>query len=147
MKEAPWHLFIDDVELARTTGFDRIVHHPRPMGVVVPADRPWETAGVAPQYVGRRGDGSFFALYAAMWWDCERGRLQQGSFGQDRAHHIFQGIAYAESEDGIHWTKPELGLVEAPAGVDRERFRPFPSPVGASRRNNLGAPFAVVAVP
>lgn len=59
--EAHWHLFLDDCELARTTGFDRVVHHPEPRGVVISADRPWETVGVSPQYIQRNADGQNLA--------------------------------------------------------------------------------------
>ncbi|MFH1567890.1 MAG: hypothetical protein ABIL09_07795 [Gemmatimonadota bacterium] len=145
MSDGNWHLFIDNAHVARATGLDRVIHHPRPRGVVLAPDRPWETVGVSPQYVGRRDDGTFEAFYTAMWWDTEGGRRQAGSFGQDRAHHMFQGMAYAESSDGLSWHKPELGLVAAPTGVDRGRAAPFPAPTGSGKANNLGVPFAIVA--
>ena len=53
-----WHLFLDNHVLARATGFDRVIHHPRPLGVVIPADQPWETAGVAPAGPVPTFDGS-----------------------------------------------------------------------------------------
>src|SRR5882724_3001582 len=60
-----WQMFLDDFVVARTTGLDRVVHHPRSRGLVIPADKPWETFGSYPQYVGRRQDGTFFAFYHA----------------------------------------------------------------------------------
>lgn len=57
-----WQLFLDDYIVARATGFDRVVHHPRAVGVVIPADKPWETFGTSPQFVGRQKDGTFFAF-------------------------------------------------------------------------------------
>ena len=145
MKAGYWQLFLDDYIVARSTGFDRVVHHPRPMGVVIPADQPWETTGVAPIYVGRRDDGSFFAYYNAMWWDIDQANSLTGNFKSDRAHHIFHRIAYATSEDGIHWHKPNLALVDGPAAVDGNKHAPYPSPQGTTRENNLGVPFIVVA--
>jgi len=142
---SPWHLVLDDHALARITGLDRVVHHPRALGLVIPADRPWETAGVAPLLVDRREDGSFFAYYTAMWWDIDSAAALPDNFRNDRAHHIFQRIGYATSDDGLHWQKPHLGLVEAPAGVDWRRHAPYPSPQGTTRENNLGVPFVVVA--
>ncbi len=138
-----WQLFLDDFIIARATGLTRVVHHPRPCGVVIPADKPWETAGASPIFVERRDDGSFVAYYSARWWDCDRGKTLKG-FENDRAHHIFSGIAYAESEDGIHWNKPSLGLVEAPAKVDWKRNSPFPSPEGVTKDNNLGVPISFI---
>ena len=140
-----WQLFIDDYAVARATGFDRVVHHPRAVGVVIPADKPWETAGVVALHVDRRADGSFIAFYAAMWWDIDGAAALPENFAKDRAHNMFQRIGYATSEDGVRWHKPILGLVDAPAAVDREKHAPFPSPQGSTRENNLGVPFVVVA--
>ncbi len=145
MKTGHWQLFLDDYVVARSTGFDRVVHHPHPMGVVIPADQPWETTGATPIYIGRRDDGSFFAYYNAMWWDIDKANSLPGNFKSDRAHHIFHRIAYATSEDGIHWHKPNLGLVDGPATVDWERHAPYPSPNGTTRENNLGVPFVIIA--
>jgi hypothetical protein len=140
-------LFIDDFVLARSTGFDRVIHHPRCRGVVIPADKPWETNGLNPLYVERRPDGRFICFYVAMWWDIDRAQtIKAENFRRDRPHQIFSAIAYAESDDGVHWVKPELGLVEAPAGVDWQRQAPYPSPNGSTtRRNNLGVPFVIVS--
>jgi len=140
-----WQLFIDDHAVARATGFDRVVHHPRAMGVVIPADRPWETAGIQPLLVERRSDESFVCFYTSMWWDIDRAAELGPGFREDRAHHILHRIGYAASADGVRWDKPELGLVEAPAGIDPAKYAPFPAPVGSSTRNNLGVPFVPVA--
>jgi hypothetical protein len=103
---ANWQLFIDDDVIARSTGCSRVIHHPRPMGVVIPADKPWETCGVG-SYVTRRADGTFVAFYDAMWWELDAAeKLKHEGFRQDRAHHIFTRKAYATSHDGIHWEKP-----------------------------------------
>jgi len=134
-----WQLFLDDYIVARATGFDRVVHHPRAVGVVIPADKPWETFGTSPQFVGRQKDGTFFAFYHTYWWDT----VPQARVDHDRAHDFKTGSAYATSKDGIHWDKPILGLVEAPAGIDWEKFPPFPSPKGVSKDNNLGVPFSI----
>jgi len=128
-----WQLFLDDYIVARATGLDRVVHHPRAMGVVIAADKPWETFGCYPQYVGRQKDGTFFAFYHAFWWDT----VPQARVDHDRAHDFKDTMAYATSKDGIHWEKPHLGLVDAPAEIDWEKFPPFPSPKGLSRSNNL----------
>lgn len=144
--DAHWQLFLDDQVIARSTGLDRVIHHPRARGVVIPADKPWETCGVNPLYVGRRGDGTFIAFYSAMWWDIDRAQtIERENFRRDRPHQVFSGIAYATSKDGIHWHKPNLGLADAPAGVDLTRHAPFPSPVGTTRENNLGVPFVILA--
>ncbi|MBO9607166.1 MAG: hypothetical protein J7639_14495 [Paenibacillaceae bacterium] len=141
-----WQLFIDDGIIARSTGLTRVVHHPKQRGVVIAADRPWETAGVAPGFVRRRDDGTFEAIYHAYWWDIERSAsIANAGFRRDRAHHMFHGIGYATSSDGIHWEKPALRLTEAPSGTDMHKHAPFPTPSGVSTDNNLGVPFVVLA--
>ena len=63
-----WQLFIDDHAIVRGTGLDRVVHHPRAMGVVIDADKPWETHSVQPNYFCRKSDGTFLGYYSAHWW-------------------------------------------------------------------------------
>ena len=137
--DSRWQLFLDDFIVARSTGFDRVVHHPRSMGVVIPADKPWETTAVAPGFFMRREDGTFVAFYSAIWWAPD----PEGKTQPDRAQQYVGASAYATSKDGIHWEKPNLGLIEAPAGIDWEKSPPLPSPKGVSRENNLGVPFGI----
>ena len=82
------------------------------MGVVIPADKPWETSQVAPNFFARRSDGTFVAFYTVTYWTPDAESKTQ----PDRAQQYEPGSAYATSRDGIHWEKPNLGLVEAPAG-------------------------------
>src|SRR5579862_4114292 len=77
-----WQLFLDNYVIDRGTGFDRVVHHPRPMGLVIPADKPWETAGAIPLFIARKKDGAFFAFYEALWYDT----TPEFKISRDRAH-------------------------------------------------------------
>jgi hypothetical protein len=136
-----WQLFLDNYVIARATGFDRVLHHPRPMGIVIPADKPWETVQAVPDFVGRRSDGTYICIYNVLWWNPD---AQWESKAQlDRAQQYEFGHAYATSRDGIHWEKPNLGLVEAPTGFDWEKSPPLPAPKGVSKENNLGVPFSI----
>ena len=139
--DAHWQLFLDDYIIARSTGLTRKLQLPQPRGLVIPADKPWETAGVETLYgtpVGRREDGTFYAFYRAMWWDPASVENMSGGMKNDRAHQMRQSVGYATSQDGIHWEKPVLGLINAPAAV---RFDgAFPRPDGQSKQNNLGVP-------
>jgi hypothetical protein len=137
--DSRWQLFLDDFIVDRGTGFDRVVHRPRAMGVVISNDKPWESTGVAPGFFMRRDDGTFVAFYTAIWWAPDRENKSQ----PDRAQQYVTASAYATSKDGIHWDKPNLGLMEAPAGIDWEKMPPFPSPKGMSKENNLGVPFGI----
>ena len=111
--EPHWQLFLDDHVIERSTGFRRVVHPPRPRGVVLEPDQPWETQGLSIMHVGRRRDGKFECYYRV-----------HGERVLSDTH------AYAVSDDGIHWTKPDLGLVPAPGG-------------GKSNLLPCGAPFDV----
>ena len=63
--------------------------------VVVAADRPWERQQIA--HVTVRQDAGKYR----MWYGARSGAPSTSQF-----------MCYAESEDGFHWTKPELGLFE-----------------------------------
>ena len=47
-QEPPWQLFLDDHAIARSTGFQRVLHHPQPRGIVLEGDHTWEKTGVTP---------------------------------------------------------------------------------------------------
>ena len=66
-REPYWNLFLDDHVIARSTGFRRIVRHPKPRGVVLKADKPWEGLGANPLYVGQRQAGGYEMYYRAHW--------------------------------------------------------------------------------
>ncbi|MCH2119459.1 MAG: hypothetical protein MK161_17390 [Pirellulales bacterium] len=122
-QEPHWQLFLDNHVLERSMGFRRMLHHPQPRGIVLPADKPWETHGVSPMYVGWRKDGRMECYYRVHWW--KRG-LAQGS-----------GMAYAISHDGLVWEKPVLNQVEGPTGVHRTSTFPYRTSVDSGKNNNL----------
>ena len=76
--EPHWQLFLDDHVIERSTGFRRVVHSPKPRGVVLEPDQPWETQGLSIMHVGRRRDGKFECYYRV--------------HGEGvRAHHLKEG--------------------------------------------------------
>jgi len=92
-------LMVDDYLIERVRGGVELrLHRPVEREVVFTCDQPWEGnhSGLATFFQ----DGDTYRMYyrAANW----RGLL--------KVTHEF--ICYAESKDGIHWTRPELGLVE-----------------------------------
>ena len=106
-------LFIDGRFIASQSGIELSmnppVQHPDP--VLVP-DKPWEAVGIGGyNTVWRESDERFRMWYHA---SMKSGHPAEGA----------QLLCYAESEDGIHWHKPELGLV----------------PFRGSRTNNIVAP-------
>ncbi len=75
-----------------------VLHHPHDEGQVLAFDKPWEGA---------------FCGYATVIRDADRLLLYYrglGTAGQDGSRS--ETTCYAESTDGITWTKPELGLFE-----------------------------------
>lgn len=156
-----WQLFIDDFAVLRGTGLDRVVHHPRARGVVISNDRPWETHSVFPSYFTRKPDGTFIGYYTAIWWipgsEARSATIKDVMYAdgawrsrmsdprpQDPDQQYVASGAYATSNDGIHWEKPNLGMLDQPTGVDREKHAPFPSPTGLGRENNTYPPFQIM---
>ena len=79
---------------------------------VLVGDRPWELLGIGGyNTVWREAEGRF-----RLWYDAgmKAGLPQEGA----------RRLCYAESDDGLHWHKPELGLI----------------PFQGSRANNIVAP-------
>ncbi len=84
-------LFVDDVRLAETSGVVRVIHpaQKRQRPVLEP-EYPWELDRVY--------------IYGTVHRDEATGKF--------RMWYNASGLCYAESEDGIHWDRPSLGLYE-----------------------------------
>ena len=94
-------LFVDDYLIEKMTGAELVLHRPTPREVVIVHDEPWEGSGTGYHAVFRDGD-----LYR-MYYKGDELTVTPGKL----ASHPLVG-AYAESKDGVHWVKPELGLFE-----------------------------------
>ena len=96
-------LFVDDFLIDRLTGgAEQRLHHPVPQEIIMVHDSPWE--GSCSGYHTIFRDGDIYRMYYKACGFCLR---------EDEelyAHPLY--FCYAESEDGIHWSKPELGLYE-----------------------------------
>ncbi len=114
-----WELFVDDflVETSRAAALR--LHPPQRAEVVLVADAPWE--GMTSGYFTVLKDGGVIRLFY-------RGSVD----GSD--HSDNQVTCMAESRDGIHFTRPKLGLVEVNGskennvvwrGVESHNFAPF----------------------
>lgn len=87
-------LFVDDRLVERLDHVQLRLHAPREEGVALRFDQEWE--GPLSTYAGVFRDGDLFRMYYRGFTGSERDSL----------------VCYAESDDGKHWRKPELGLVE-----------------------------------
>ncbi len=93
-------LFVDDALIARREGVELVLQRPVPRDVAVVHDAPWE--GNTCCYHTVFQDGRLYRLYyRGSHFDEERGTNDHPEV-----------VCYAESRDGIHWEKPELGLVD-----------------------------------
>jgi len=115
-------LFVDHHLIEDVTGEAKLeVQQAEPHEVVLVTDEPWE--GNTCAYYTIFQDGDLYRMYY-------RGS-HSGNVGP-KPHPEF--ACYAESKDGIHWTKPELGLFEFAGskqnnivwqGVGTHNFTPF----------------------
>lgn len=97
-------LFVDGYLIDRLAGEARQqLHQPVPREIALKHDAPWEGTGSGYHSIFR--DGAVYRMYYKAWHlDVSKGKLNTGR------HPLF--CCLAESEDGIHWSKPELGLHE-----------------------------------
>jgi hypothetical protein len=100
-------LFVDATLIDRLDNVRLEQAQPRDEGVVVKFDKPWE---------------GLFCGYCTVLHDGPKYRLYYRGLPKDRADGSDAEVTcYAESDDGIHWTKPDLGLFE----------------VGGTKQNNV----------
>lgn len=98
-------LFVDDFLTEKMTGkAEQRLHHPQPQEIVMTHDMPWEGSGSGYHSIFK--DGDKYRMYYKAWQltVTPPGKVNTGE------HPLF--TCYAESDDGIHWRKPELGLFE-----------------------------------
>lgn len=93
-------LLVDDFLIDKMAGVELKLHQPEAREAVITCDKPWE--GNISAYYTLFQDGALYRMYyRGAHWD-EKARKE--------SHPEF--TCYAESRDGIRWTKPELGLFE-----------------------------------
>ena len=92
-------LFVDHHLIERLDRAHLELGRPQPAEIALTFDRPWEGVGVG--YVTVIKDGDMFRMYY-------RGLpTSDAPDGSD-----FETTCYAESKDGVAWTRPNLGLYE-----------------------------------
>lgn len=96
-------LFLDEMLIDKLLGqAERRLHHPELKDVAIVHNEPWE--GNTSGYHSVFKDGDIFRMY----YRGSQITLTKEKFND--AHPFY--ICYAESSDGIHWKKPNLGLYE-----------------------------------
>ena len=94
-------LFVDNTIVDSTSGdVAPFVHEPKPGEVVLTTGEPWEGNTCAYYTIFRDGD-IFRMYYRGSHYDVKTKKAAHPEFA-----------CYAESRDGLNWTKPKLGLFE-----------------------------------
>ena len=100
-------LFCDDTMIAEMSDCQILVHQPVPQEVAITCDKPWEGNNCGYWTVLYDDQAKIFRAYAKAW---------SVNNGEVEGHGIV--ITTYESEDGIHWTRPNLGLFERNGSKD-----------------------------
>lgn len=94
-------LFVDDYLVEKLAGDAQLqLQRPEPREVILIADQPWE--GNTSAYFTLFQDGDLYRMYY-------RGSHYLEDTKQSGHREV---TCYAESKDGVHWTKPDLGLFD-----------------------------------
>ena len=108
-------LFVDQYLIEKLNNVTRELHSPHNEGVVLKFDNPWE--GNFCGYSTVIKDGTQFKLYY-------RGVRDAGKDGNDN-----EVTCYAESSDGVHWVKPDLGIYEINGTINNNVVLAHAAPV------------------
>ena len=100
---------VDDALIAKFSGkAELLLHHPVARDIALVHDAPWEGSGTGYHSVFK--DGDVYRMYYKAWHlDVQPGTNGKAKLNTN-SHPLY--TCYAESKDGIHWTKPNLGIVE-----------------------------------
>ena len=95
-------LMVDQHLIDTMDGVRLVLHHPTAQEIALVHDKPWEGSA---------------SLYHSVFQDGDRYRMYyyggQLTVTKDKLNQPYALVTcYAESRDGIHWIKPELGLVD-----------------------------------
>ena len=108
-------LFVDDFILQETARVENRIGVPLPAGTALKLDQPWE--GRWGAYVSVISDGKKFMMF------------YRGGFGASKNEDL---TCYAESADGIHWVRPNLGRFEVRGSKDNNVVMPLGEPTWAT---------------
>ena len=98
-------LFIDDKFIESSEGVTLVMNPPYQTGeILLTTDQPWEQGAYIGSYNSILKEEGPDGPRIRLWYDLIEGKGVPGNG--------FRAVAYAESEDGVHFRKPILKLVE-----------------------------------
>ncbi len=105
-------LFADDVLIESAEGLVRTLHpiKKHPDNPLVVPDKPWEGLSVL--------------LYGSVLRDADTGKFRMWYLAWGKHVGKPTSICYAESDDGLHWTKPNLGIQEFEGSMENNILMP-----------------------
>jgi len=112
---------VDDYLIESMKGLEQRLHQPTPQNIAITFDAPWE--GNTSCYVTVFEDDDRFRMY-----------FRGAGYNPEDGSYTPEYVCYAESPDGITWTKPELGIIEFEGstanniiweGIGVHNFAPF----------------------
>ncbi len=101
-------LFVDDYLIERLDNVRLELQHPQPHEVTFDCNEPWE-GNTCIYFRVFEDSGKFRMWYQGAHWQFDPNDPKHG-----HPYHL----CYAESEDGLRWVKPNLGLIEADGSKD-----------------------------
>jgi hypothetical protein len=114
----PWpvgsqkQLFFDDRFIAESENVRIVMNQPRKLGPVLKPDSRWEDFRFTSYFTVVQ-DGDLCRMYYSCFSEDQWNFAEAEVTWRDYAF-----LCYAESKDGIHWHKPNLGIVEYDGSTD-----------------------------
>ena len=99
-------LFVDHYLIDQMNDVRLKLHPPQPREVVLRFDQPWE---------------GLYSGYETILKDNDRFRFYYRGLAEAKHDLDTEVTCVAESEDGIHWTRPKLGIYEIHETKENER--------------------------
>lgn len=94
-------LFVDDLLIDKLNGVTKMLHPPTPQNAAIVIDKPWESPHIAYVVIVNDVNAAGKKLF----------RMYYRSMTNKRNTGTPSYSGYAESDDGITWRKPALGII------------------------------------
>ena len=98
-------LFVDEFWIDKSSRIKRELHSPVSQGIGIPGDKPWDKGNIWAATI-INDDGKY-----KVWYRCD-------TEPETALTRSGNGTGYAESDDGLNWEKPNLGIFELNGSKD-----------------------------